>query len=177
MYLVKKFFMILAGLYIAFIPVTSYASDYEIIYNEAYSINGDADQSEWISRAILYATDLYNVDPILITAVMETESSFNLNAYSPAGAVGLMQLMPGTAADIGVNPYDPLDNVIGGVAHIATLLNSYSNSGDMVTNYAMAAYNAGSGAVNAAGGVPAYSETQNYIRRIYDIYMRLSSYE
>lgn len=169
--------MILAGLYIAFIPVTSYASDYEIIYNEAYSINGDADQSEWISRAILYATDLYNVDPILITAVMETESSFNLNAYSPAGAVGLMQLMPGTAADIGVNPYDPLDNVIGGVAHIATLLNSYSNSGDMVTNYAMAAYNAGSGAVNAAGGVPAYSETQNYIRRIYDIYMRLSSYE
>lgn len=177
MYLVKKFFMILAGLYIAFIPVTSYASDYEIIYNEAYSINGDADQSEWISRAILYATDLYNVDPILITAVMETESSFNIDAYSPAGAVGLMQLMPGTAADIGVNPYDPLDNVIGGVAHIATLLNSYSNSGDMVTNYAMAAYNAGSGAVNAAGGVPAYSETQNYIRRIYDIYMRLSSYE
>ena len=177
MYLVKKFFMILAGLYIAFIPVTSYASDYEIIYTEAYSINGDADQSEWISRAILYATDLYNVDPILITAVMETESSFNFNACSPAGAVGLMQLMPGTAADIGVNPYDPLDNVIGGVAHIATLLNSYSNSGDMVTNYAMAAYNAGSGAVNAAGGVPAYSETQNYIRRIYDIYMRLSSYE
>lgn len=177
MYLVKKFFMILAGLYIAFIPVTSYASDYEIIYNEAYSINGDVDQSEWISRAILYATDLYNVDPILITAVMETESGFNFDAYSPAGAVGLMQLMPSTAADIGVNPYDPLDNVIGGVAHIATLLNSYSNSGDMVTNYAMAAYNAGSGAVNAAGGVPAYSETQNYIRRIYDIYMRLSSYE
>lgn len=177
MYLIKKFFMILAGMYIFFIPMTSYASDYEIIYNEAYSRTGNADQSEWISRAILYATDLYNVDPLLITAVMETESGFNFDAVSPAGAIGLMQLMPGTASDIGVNPYDPLDNVIGGVAHISTLLNSFSSSGDLVTNYAMAAYNAGSGAVMAAGGVPAYTETQNYIRRIYDIYMRLSSYE
>lgn len=108
---------------------------------------------------------------------METESGFNVDAVSPAGAIGLMQLMPSTASDIGVNPYDPLDNVIGGVAHISTLLNSFSSSGDLVTNYAMAAYNAGSGAVMAAGGVPAYTETQNYIRRIYNIYVRLSSYE
>lgn len=112
-----------------------------------------------------------------ILPVMETESGFNVDAVSPAGAIGLMQLMPSTASDIGVNPYDPLDNVIGGVAHISTLLNSFSSSGDLVTNYAMAAYNAGSGAVMAAGGVPAYTETQNYIRRIYNIYVRLSSYE
>ena len=177
MYLIKKFFMLLAGLYIGFVPVTTYASDtYSIIFNEAYAKNGDAVESDWISQAILYATDMYNVDPLLVTAIMETESSFDIDATSPAGAVGLMQLMPSTAAGIGVDPYDPLGNVVGGVAHIATLLDSFSGSGDMMTNYAMAAYNAGSGAVISAGGVPNYAETQNYIRSIYDIYMRLSSY-
>ena len=87
-----------------------------------------------------------------------------------------MQLMPSTAAAIGVNPYDPLENITGGAAHLSTLLASFAGSGAMATNYAIAAYNAGSGAVISSGGVPDYSETRQYIRKIYDTYMRLSAY-
>lgn len=157
-------------------PAAHAADEYTTIYNEVYSYNGNTAESDWIASAILYASDMYTVDPMLVTAVMETESHFSIDAISSAGAVGLMQLMPETAESIGVNPYDPLENITGGTAHLATLLNSFSSSGDLATNYAVAAYNAGSGAVVSYGGVPDYNETKQYIRTIYDTYMRLLAY-
>lgn len=161
---------------LSIIPSAHAATEYDIIYSEAYSYNGNPTESDWIAQAILYAADMYGLDPLLITSVMETESNFNIDAVSSAGAVGLMQLMPSTAAAIGVNPYDPLENITGGAAHLSTLLASFAGSGVMATNYAIAAYNAGSGAVISSGGVPDYSETRQYIRKIYDTYMRLSAY-
>ncbi|KIG04886.1 Lytic transglycosylase catalytic [Burkholderia sp. MR1] len=104
----------------------------------------------------------YNVDPKLLKAMMTQESSGNPNAVSPKGATGLMQLMPDTAKEMGVNdPKDPLQNIIGGAKYMGRLLDKY---GDV--NTALAAYNAGPGAVDKAGGIPNFPETQAYVQRI-----------
>lgn len=110
----------------------------------------------------------FNVDPNLIKAIIANESGFNANATSNVGAQGLMQLMPGTASGLGVsNAYDPAQNVWGGSKYIKGLLDRFG--GDMTR--AVAAYNAGPGAVEKYGGVPPYAETQNYVQNV------LSSYE
>ena len=88
-------------------------SYYEIIYNEVSAFNNDPIQIDWTTNAIIYASQLYQIDPLLFTALVEQESGFNLNAYSPVGAIGIAQLMPETASAIGVNPYNPLENIIG----------------------------------------------------------------
>lgn len=149
------------------------ADAYSVIYNDVSAWNGDASQADWITSAILYASSQYGVDPLLATAVMETESHFNIRAGSGAGAIGLMQLMPSTAASIGVDPYDPLGNVCGGVAHLRTLIDSFSGWGDYAVTDAVAAYNAGSGAVRQYNGVPPYNETRNYVVKVSTAYNRL----
>src|SRR6202142_4784047 len=111
-------------------------------------------------------------DPALVKAVISTESGWNPQAVSRKGAVGLMQLIPGTAQRFGVgNPFDPAQNVEGGTTYLKSLLDRYDN--DLPKT--LAAYNAGEGAVDRSGGVPAYPETQRYVQKVTDAYFRPNS--
>ena len=146
---------------------------YDVIFQEVHSYNENARESSWIASAILYAADTYEVDPILITAVMELESGFNFRAVSPVGALGLMQLMPETARMIGVNPYNALENVLGGTLYLKKQLNRFSNYGKYSVTNAVAAYNAGPQAVINAGGVPNYAETRHYVVNVANSYKKI----
>jgi soluble lytic murein transglycosylase-like protein len=120
-----------------------------------------------IDAAIDDAAARHNVDPSLVRSVVKVESNFNPNAVSRKGAMGLMQLMPSTARSLNVsNPFDPAQNVDAGVRHLRRLLDNYG--GDV--RLSLAAYNAGSGAVSRSAGVPHFRETQNYVRRITNLY-------
>ena len=145
------------------------------IYWTVRNGNPDDAQAKWISDAILYASATYGVDPILVTAVMESESGFDFGSMSHVGAIGLMQLMPGTASAVGVDPYDPLGNVIGGAIYLRTQLDNFSGWGEYGVTYAVAAYNAGPNAVRKYGGVPPYSETVNYVNNVAAAYQRIMS--
>lgn len=105
----------------------------------------------------------FGVDPALVKAIIANESGFDTNATSKTGAQGLMQLEPETAAGLGVdNAYDPAQNISGGTRYIRSLLERFH--GDL--RLAIAAYNAGPGAVEKYGGVPPYAETQNYVQNV-----------
>ena len=108
------------------------------------------------------AADKYNLPRTLVRSVMAAESGFQPNAVSPKGAIGLMQLMPQTAADLGVDPHDPAQNVDAGVRYLRDLLIKYDGG----LWHALAAYNAGPAAVDKYHGVPPYRETIDYIMRI-----------
>jgi soluble lytic murein transglycosylase-like protein len=134
---------------------------------------GTATQGD-IDNAIEQAAARHNVDPNLVRAVVKVESNFNPNAVSRKGAMGLMQLMPSTARQLKVNnPFDPEQNVDAGVRHLKQLLENYG--GDI--KLTLAAYNAGAGAVARSSGVPHYAETQNYVRRITNLYYGVSGFE
>ena len=165
--------LILPALIACTVHASCQASAADIVYSEVAGIKGQSTETEWITEAILYASSQSGVDPLLITAIMEAESGFNINAVSNAGAIGLMQLMPATASNIGVDPYNPLENVLGGALHLKTLLDSFSGWGDYAVTDAVAAYNAGSGAVISNGGCPPYSETRNYVIRVHSIYVNM----
>ena len=112
----------------------------------------------------------YGVDPHLARAVMRMESGGNPNAVSRAGALGLMQLMPGTARGLGVDPKDPHKNLEGGIKYLAQLSDKYS--GDLTKT--LAAYNAGSGRVDSYGGIPPFPETQRYVKNVLALYQQYS---
>jgi soluble lytic murein transglycosylase-like protein len=116
---------------------------------------------------ILTASGRYNIDAHLIRAVIKAESDFNSNARSHKGAMGLMQLMPETARLHNVSDaYDPGENVEGGVRHLRMLLDRYQGDVEL----SLAAYNAGSAAVEKHGGIPPFVETRDYVRRVLRFY-------
>lgn len=120
-----------------------------------------------LDAAVQRAAQRHNVDPNLVRALIKVESNFNPNAVSSKGAMGLMQLMPQTARDLHLtNPFDPEENVDAGVRHLKQLMESFG--GDV--RLSLAAYNAGAGAVVRNSGIPPFSETRNYVRRITQLY-------
>jgi len=123
-----------------------------------------ADRARPYEEIIAEHSQAHGVRAELVKAVMQVESAFNPYARSPKGALGLMQLMPATAQRFGVkNPFDPRENVRGGVAYLRQLLDRYDNNEQL----ALAAYNAGPGAVDKYGqSVPPYKETRNYVKQI-----------
>ena len=107
------------------------------------------------------AGNRYGVDPSVLAAVASQESGFNAGAVSPAGAQGLMQFMPATAQSLGVNPLDPSSAVDGAARYLSSLSQRFGS-----TDLALAAYNAGPGAVSRYGGIPPYAETQTYVSAV-----------
>ncbi|MCL2840594.1 MAG: lytic transglycosylase domain-containing protein [Defluviitaleaceae bacterium] len=123
----------------------------------------DAQLREAIELEIEAAALRHNLDPSLIRAVIRVESSYRHDAVSHAGAMGLMQLMPGTAASLGVvDPFDIRQNIDGGTRYLRQLLDMFDND----LTLALAAYNAGQGAVRRHGGIPPFRETQNFVPRV-----------
>ncbi len=134
---------------------------------------GSADSRSAIDRYVSTNAQALGIDPALIEAIIANESGFDPKATSRAGARGLMQLMPQTAAGLGVtDPYDAAQNIRGGARYLRTLLDRF---GDV--ELAVAAYNAGPAAVERFGGVPPYAETRSYVRKVLAHYRELRSRE
>ena len=133
----------------------------------ALSINRDG-----VEKLVREAAERHRLDPALVRAVIETESNWNAGAISRKGALGLMQLIPTTAQRFGVNDaFSPQQNVDAGVRYLKTLLERYNGNLDL----ALAAYNAGEGAVDRAHGIPSFRETRSYVQKVQDAYFRPGS--
>jgi soluble lytic murein transglycosylase-like protein len=132
-----------------------------------YTGNYSGKYSGSFAEIINKAADKYGLDPDLVSSVIKAESNFNPQAVSSSGAQGLMQLMPGTAAGLGVtDSFDPVQNIEGGTKYLSKMLNRFG--GDV--KLALAAYNAGPGAVDKYDGIPPYQETQAYVQRVIGYY-------
>jgi hypothetical protein len=125
-----------------------------------------------VEKLVREAAERHRMDPALVRAVIETESNWNPKAYSHKGAGGLMQLIPTTAQRYGAyDVFDPQQNIDAGVKYLRTLLERYNGNLDL----ALAAYNAGEGAVDRAHGVPSFRETRSYVQKVQNAYFRPGS--
>ncbi|MFN2528939.1 MAG: lytic transglycosylase domain-containing protein [Candidatus Baltobacteraceae bacterium] len=132
-------------------------------------------QSRAFADRVRMEAEYYRLDARLLVALVATESSWHPYATSPVGAGGLGQLMPGTAAGLGVNPYSPYANLSGTAHYLRGLLDRFSAYNQQTRySFALAGYNAGPGAVERYGRIPPYSETQNYVRNVMGIWRHLS---
>ena len=141
----------------------------EVPYVDPRAVQVSADQAGEPSllqrtpygEVIAAISEAHGVDPLLVRALIQVESNYKVRARSHKGAVGLMQLMPSTAREYNVrNPYDPKANIAAGVKHLKSLIDRWG------VELALAAYNAGEGAVKKYNGIPPYRETRNYVSRI-----------
>jgi soluble lytic murein transglycosylase-like protein len=156
---------------VAYSSVQPAGTEFDVIRFHCYACNPES-TVDWrktplfttpYRHEIRTAAQQYGVDPALVRAVIHAESAFNAKAISPVGAQGLMQLMPGTAKEVGVaNALVAADNIRGGVTYLAKMIERFD--GDI--RLATAAYNAGPGAVGRYGGVPPYAETRAYVERV-----------
>ena len=131
------------------------------VYEHAVFVTPPVAQRSPANVAVAQVEREYGLPSGIVDAVMYQESRGRMNAVSPKGALGLMQLMPGTAAQLGVNPYDPDQNIRGGARYLRQQIDRFGS-----IPLALAAYNAGPGAVTKYGGIPPYRETQNYVATI-----------
>lgn len=165
---------------VAFSSIQPADASFEVIRFHCFACDPDS-SVDWrktplflepYEREIAIAAREYGVDPALVRAVIHAESAFNETAISPAGAQGLMQLMPATAQELGVNnAMSATDNIRGGVHYLARMLHRFE--GDITL--ATAAYNAGPGAVGRHGGIPPYAETRAYVNRVGILHERYAS--
>lgn len=157
---------------------------YQIIYNAALYYSGlGPEWANWISLTIISYSYQYGVNPLFATTMFIIESGMNHWEYidgirvvkeSRAGAIGFAQLMPGTAASLGVDPYDPEQNIAGGIKYLRQQLDSNQHWGIWATDNAVASYNAGPGAINEYGGVPPFRETINYVNKFASVFNQLN---
>lgn len=126
--------------------------------------------SSTVTQSIQDASQSTGLSANLLKAVATVESGLNPTAVSSAGAIGVMQLMPGTAAELGVNPTNVTQNVKGGAEYLKSLLGTFH--GDV--SLALAAYNAGPGAVEQFGGIPPFAQTQQYVKKVLAVYQQLN---
>jgi len=124
-----------------------------------------------INDLVEQTANRHQIDPQLVHAIIKVESEYDPKAVSAKGAMGLMQLIPETAQRFGVeNPFNPQENIEGGVSYLKHLLGLFG--GDL--SLSLAAYNAGEGAVQRFGGIPSFTETQDYVRKVTSIYQSVS---
>jgi soluble lytic murein transglycosylase-like protein len=146
------------------------SADYRLFLREARPEGTRSAPSPWSETAHREASRR-RLDPMLVRAVIQVESGENPSARSPKGAMGLMQLMPGTAQALGVqDPYEPNANIRGGVQYLSEMLERFGR-----VDLALAAYNAGPGAVEKHRGIPPYRETRTYVARVLERYRELLS--
>ncbi|MGC1381523.1 MAG: lytic transglycosylase domain-containing protein [Candidatus Baltobacteraceae bacterium] len=127
-------------------------------------------QSRGLARRVLVNAERWHLDANMLVAIVTVESRWHTHAVSRAGAVGLGQLMPGTAAGLGVNPRDPVQNLSGAARYLHGLLQRFGPHYDLV----FAAYNAGPHAVSEYGGIPPFNETEAYVVRVLDAWQHLA---
>lgn len=144
----------------------------DVIYNHILRYQ-QPDIANIITCDILGYSAKYDVDPLLITALFTQESGFNMYSTSDTGAIGIAQLQPDTAQMLGFYPYDLHQNIEGGVSYFATQQRNFRKFGSWCLTYAVAAYNAGPGAIYDYNGVPPYEETQGHVQKIYNIHVSL----
>lgn len=148
---------------VPYVPPSSLASDASVAKPADQQIDPALLRETPYGEVIAAVSEAHGVNPMLVRALIQVESNYKARARSHRGAMGLMQLMPATAREYNVrNPYDPRSNIAAGVKHLKSLIDRWGGKIEL----ALAAYNAGEGAVKKFNGIPPYRETRNYVSKI-----------
>lgn len=143
-------------------PVSEEKVDFPTVLDAAYQTSANIEYND-LEEIFEKAAQTYNISVDLLKAVAKAESNFDPDCVSSSGAMGIMQLMPGTAKELGVSDaFDPEQNIMGGAKYLAENLEIYNGN----VSLALAAYNAGRGNVSKYGGIPPFKETQNYVKKV-----------